>query len=90
MIEPSVILERVHALEGFNVSRILEFIADMKQAETTAYYNDARRTTFLSLNLLDIYPLITRSRTAEVRHSIITSRLLNIPTVIRENTNDYF
>ena len=74
-----ILNQRLSECEGVDIQRILEFIDEMKVAQSSAYYNNDRMNRYRSLNLSEAIDMAdsASSSSMNIRIGMLRSRLSN-------------
>ena len=84
--------EILNGAPSINIEEVLAFMNEMILANTTAYYNDDRKSRYISLDIPNLVELYNNSgNLGQINFSMIINKIKNANNVVQYEQNlEYF
>ena len=90
MINFDTVMQRMSEMDGVDVQAVIDFIEDMKQANTSLYYTEEKRRVYQSIDLAEVKRILTSGRNNNrqaMRISLLKSKIMKLKnTKLIDNT----
>lgn len=90
MLDFQTVQERLGQMDGVDTQRILDFINDMKQANTSLYYTEAKREEYRSIDLSEVGRVLSTTNGQALKASMTRNKINSLKNTKRIEECLYF
>jgi hypothetical protein len=90
MLDFETVRERIGEMGGVDTQKILDFIEDMKQANTSLYYTEAKRTEYRAIDLSEVRRVLSANNGQAIRAGMVKGKIIALRNTKRIEECLYF